>query len=249
MSLTPKEYLLLEAIVQYLALHGRPPPARSNRWLMEQTGLSSNSISNLKRRLKEKGCLDENFRLTTRGENYLLAQRQASMQASLSSGSLTLSTTGAIPVRGVVQANPAVLELDGFRVEWDASDEAQAEYSGINLATGRDVVALRVTGRGLQDEGIYDGDWLVVEKWKSGLPRPGEMIVAGYLPASSTQAFRESEWGDFLGPIVAFFEEAAGEQGSWAGRLVWGRRGPYRQEITVHALRPIGKVVGLYREF
>jgi SOS-response transcriptional repressor LexA len=120
----------------------------------------------------------------------------------------------------------------------------------------KETYLLEVVGRSMEHEKIFEGDFIVVESF-SGIERPaeGEIIVANYIEYEedannfddSTQLspldYQDLTVKVFVGEIPV----APGEQKLW--QLSWKKEkeiNPY--EIKAIGLRPIGRVIGVYRD-
>jgi len=97
--------------------------------------------------------------LTGRGRS-VLAGRQIEREAAVGVGGVV------IPLMGTIAAGEPIEALD-------PGDELEVPAA---LAAGRRCYALRVRGRSMIDEGIFDGDYVVVEE--KLVPENGETVVA-----------------------------------------------------------------------
>jgi len=108
----------------------------------------------------------------------------------------------------------------------------------------------------MEQEGIFDGDYVIIERFEyddARGPGQGELIVTHYLPAYARNHIDDDktiEDSSFLdeyleGPTVKYYY-SKDEKGYH--RLSW-RKGFNESPYTVKAIyiRPIGRVIGVYR--
>lgn len=164
-SLTPKEKLVLEFIEGYVSFSGISP---SYQEIKDHFQLASfNSVQNYLKQLVQKGYVA------------LLPHQKRSIQLLQSSDSF--STTGSFRAQ-LLQAREEVLSLPllggvaaGQPIEKTSHDE-NVDVPPSLVRSPTDTYALRVTGQSMIDEGILDGDLILVQKVKAA--QNGELIVA-----------------------------------------------------------------------
>jgi hypothetical protein len=112
------------------------------------------------------------------------------------------------------------------------------------------VFGYRVVGKSMEQEGLYEKDYIIVEGFESSWwPRQNEMIVTRYLPENPERRQDFGETGDaqMVGPTVKVFAEIQEDDGP-VYRLSWKKaRGNRLYEIKTHKIAPIGRVIGVYR--
>jgi SOS-response transcriptional repressor LexA len=223
LSLFPRFHEVLKAISDYIEEFGRPP-YRTNAWLSERTGFQSNHITQIKRDLVKLKLITENTDLTPKGREYIRTHFGPFVVKGVS-----------IRVQGKVFAGPseASINLDNLKLP-------STKIINVPSLSNQDVFALRVEGVSMVQEGILEGDYVIVEKQDSlWWPEPQDMIVTMYLPASKKDL-------EFVGPVLKIYLKRDGERGCELG---WRRANDTNiYKIKARALQPIGKVIGVYRE-
>ena len=159
--LTRKQAQVLEFVSDFRARSGYSPTLRETA---QALGLSSvATVAEHVGALESKGLLRRrkdrarSLLLTGRGRA-LLDRRQAPARGGLSA--IT------VPLLGTIAAGEPVEALD-------VPDEIEVPSS---LASGSRVYALKVSGSSMVDEGIFDGDYVVVEQKQ--VPENGDTVVA-----------------------------------------------------------------------
>jgi len=161
-TLTRKQVQVLEFIRDFRARSGYSPTLRE---IATELGVSSvATVAEHVASLDAKGLLRRrpdrarSLLLTTRGRSVL--DRRQTRRPALAQGGMTIPLLGTIAAGEPIEAIPL-----GDEIEVPAS-----------LASGRRVYALRVAGESMVDEGIFDGDYVVVEE--KPVPENGETVVA-----------------------------------------------------------------------
>ena len=159
--LTRKQAQVLEFVSDFRARSGYSPTLRETA---QALGLSSvATVAEHVGALESKGLLRRrkdrarSLLLTGRGRA-LLDRRQAPARAG--------SSTFTIPLLGTIAAGEPIEALD-------VPDEIEVPSS---LASPTRVYALKVSGSSMVDEGILDGDYVVVEQKQ--VPENGDTVVA-----------------------------------------------------------------------
>jgi hypothetical protein len=102
----------------------------------------------------------------------------------------------------------------------------------------------------MEHEGIFEGDFVIVQPYPNGrFPKQRELIVTLYLPPTNeteTEGLSNLDDSVFEGPTIKYFTDIPGNRRPY--RLRW-RRGIDKSEYTIETkiIRPIGRVVGVYR--
>jgi repressor LexA len=159
--LTRKQVRVLELIRDFRASSGYSPTLRE---IAGELGVSSvATVAEHIAALEAKGLVRRrpdrarSVRLTARGRAVL---DRRSRRPAPSQGGVTIPLLGTIAAGEPIEALPL-----GDEIEVPAS-----------LASGRRVYALKVAGESMVDEGIFDGDYVVVEE--KPVPENGETVVA-----------------------------------------------------------------------
>ena len=138
-------------------------------------------------------------------------------------------------------------------VIFDDRDEGLQRIPDANL--DKETYLLEVVGRSMEHEKIFEGDFIVVESF-SGIEKPaeGEIIVAYYIEYiedannfDGTTQLSPLDYEDLTVKVfVGEIPVGTGKQKLW--QLSWKKEkelNPY--ELKVIGLRPIGRVIGVYR--
>jgi repressor LexA len=159
--LTRKQAQVLEFVSDFRARSGYSPTLRETA---QALGLSSvATVAEHVGALESKGLVRRkkdrarSLLLTGRGRA-VLDRRQAPRRAGLSAVT--------VPLLGTIAAGEPIEALT-------VPDEIEVPSS---LASGRHVYALKVAGSSMVDEGIFDGDYVVVEQKQ--VPENGDTVVA-----------------------------------------------------------------------
>ena len=141
----------------------------------------------------------------------------------------------AIHVQGNASAGPSEvrINLDNFKFP-------SKKIINLPSLSNKDIFAIKVNGISMVQEGILEGDYVIVEKQDSlWWPEPQDMIVTMYLPDSPTAT-------EYVGPVLKIYLKRDGERGCELG---WRRSNETNMfKINARDLQPIGKVIGVYRE-
>lgn len=233
--LPPRLHDVLKAIYEYTEENGRAP-YRNNRVLSEKLPTrSTNDITNCKRLLIDGRYLTEELELASKGIDYV---RHYFTRA--------LSVRGVrLLLQGEVRASPG--DVDAF-ANYEEFDRPSDTFIVVpEVPSEQDVFALRVTGPSMEEIGIFDGDYVIVEIRDGWWPQPQQLIVTRYLPHNPKRSLDDHvEESEFVGPVLKIYFHRFSEQGAELG---WKRRNeqnPYI--IKADRLKPIGNVIGVYRD-
>jgi len=244
-ELTPRQHELLRLIVAWRRDNGATTPVK-RQWIEDRLHLEKNSVSGLKRKLIDKGYLEENrfdFLLTPQAQDYLTNSNTPL--------SLRILTSLQLPIFGQVRAGKT--KQDEIRVELtDLTGENPSTISipDIKVDKGLPIFLLQVMGKSMEHENIYEGDYVIVESYaEDQMPRQGEMIVTKYLAARDEPEFEALGYvSDELldGPTLKIFVEKANDERPY--RLSWQKEVDKNPDtIQTKVIRPIGRVIGVYR--
>jgi hypothetical protein len=210
--------------------------------------------SKIKEDLRSKGYLmgkHGNERLTDRAIEYLKNSE------NIPGYKIVLSAN--IPLAGEVSAGRGN-KYDDLAVFLDEYGEAMDEISIPNLGNSSDkrVIALRVRGISMESAGILDGDYVIVElKNKDeflGI-RESQIVVTEYLRTEDERLVEEeiTDLSDLslVGYTLKVYRgislDKMGNKVYKLGRLRdYGQANPH--EIQTRIIRPIGRVIGVYRD-
>jgi SOS-response transcriptional repressor LexA len=241
-DITPREFDLLKVIARATSAN-RENRVPDNNWLAKQLNVTSSGISNLKRSLKEKGFLAGNSRATSLTEEAL---------SLLSKSQFVFPTQ--IPVLGKVKAgrvrqDDIIVEINNID---QLSDFLTETITIPQVGDTSEVFALRVVGQSMEDENVFDGDYVIVQRFKDNeAPKQGEMIVTQYLHIDDEE-YVDTEYlnssgqlpDEYLeGPTVKYFYRQNEKI-----RLSH-RKNTHTSSYTIETRfhRPVGRVVGIYR--
>lgn len=235
---------ILNLIHQYSLDNVGRAPGRSNKYFIDELekrrGITykTNRISNVKSELKRDGYIGDDYSLTDKGRVYL----GLPPDSSLVRGSV-------VRLLGTVQAGPTVADI---HVEYSALGEVSGETETIllpNVPNNKRICAFEVEGESMVEMGIFSGDYILVElKESTWWPDQGDTIIATYVPHQPARS-EEDEPSDseYVGPVVKVYKERFGEKGCQLGWQKFNARNPYL--IRADALKPMGKVIGVYRDY
>jgi SOS-response transcriptional repressor LexA len=223
LPLLPRFHETLKAISDYIEEFGKPP-YRTNEWLSKRTGYGSNHITQMKRELVKLKLISENTDLTPVGREYIRNHF----------GPFVVKGTS-IHVQGNASAGPSEVS-----VNLDDLNFPSDHTINVPSLSNKDIFAVKVEGISMVQEGILDGDYVIVEKQDNlWWPSPQDMIVTMYLPESVTET-------DYVGPVLKIYLKRDGERGCELGWRKANETNIFK--IKARDLQPIGKVIGVYRE-
>lgn len=249
---TPKEEDFLIFVYNYYREYRTPPdtPVLKSHLHVEKT-----RISDLKTSLKRKKYLDadtSSIILTDKAIQYV-EEHLAILKGQLD----TVAKPLYLPLLGEVKAgdvNPEELVAYGeYLFEEEDAPTEPIPYIG----SGTNTFLLRVVGKSMEREGIFEGDYLITEKIEKSNIKQGDLIVTKYLPWSfaefvvgSTLTLDDFE-ADYRGPVVKYcnvIEQELDGVKRKIYRLGW-RKDTDGSPYTLRALdiQPKGKVIGVYR--
>lgn len=243
---TDRETDFLLLVQKHINENGKAP---SNTWLSDELHISKSGVSNLKRKLKEKGFLDNMLKESK------LTQKAQNLIESLV-GRIAIATPITIPLVGNVKAgrtkhDEIVVTLPSIE-DLNLSDITQYRTISIPTQNERVIFALEVIGRSMEHENIFDGDIVLVQPINiNETITDGELIIAMYLPPYNENEFEEGSSGNipieyFEGPTIKYFYTNPKTK---QARLSWRKSHDLSEYTTItKEVRPIGKVIGIYRE-
>jgi len=236
-SPSPTERQLLNIVHRYINEHGELPISKQ---LVDDSGLSLKNLLTVAKRLEKNGFIEKHGKLiglTKKAEHFF-------------SGVLR-------PIRPNSVAPTQVQIIGTVKAGKTTTEELE-----VNMSSGGDFIllpetkleknsyALKVVGRSMEHEGIFDGDFVIVEEYDiSEWPQQGDLIVAKYYPLDSEKEHQiddipESEYMDLT--LKIYSEQINSDRKIY--RLGWkksNQSNPYI--ILASRLIPKGRVIGIYR--
>jgi SOS-response transcriptional repressor LexA len=223
LPLLPRFHEVLKAIFDFIERFGKPP-YRTNRWISEKTGYQSNHITQIKRELVKLKLITENTDLTPKGKEYIRKHFGPFVVKGV-----------AIHVQGSASAGPSEVSINLDNLKFPSK-----QIINLPSLSTKDIFAIKVEGISMVQEGILEGDYVIVEKQDSlWWPEPQDMIVTMYLPDSATNT-------EYVGPVLKIYLKRDGERGCELGWRKANETNIFK--IKARDLQPIGKVIGVYRE-
>jgi SOS-response transcriptional repressor LexA len=233
----PRERELLNIIHRYVSENGElPTPGQ----ITDEFGEKLNYVLNVVKRLEKKGLIERQGNLigiTKKTEQFF-------------SGVLK-------PIRPNSVAPTQILVVGTVKAGKTTPDELEVKMNGSgelvllpNTKIDKNCYALKVIGKSMEHEKIFEGDYVIVEEFINGLewPHQGDLIVAKYFPLKDEkEEITDIPETDYMDLTLKVYTEQM-EQGKKIYRLGWKRdnqSNPY--VISASRLIPKGKVIGVYR--
>ncbi|MHB8896063.1 MAG: transcriptional repressor LexA, partial [Candidatus Geothermincolia bacterium] len=160
-TLTRKQVRVLEIVRDFRAGSGYSPTLRE---IAGELGVSS--VATVAGHIDSLEALGLIRRRPDRARSLLLTTRGRAILDRRSERAVTQLRGVMVPLLGTIAAGEPIEALN-------VPDEIEVPAS---LASGRGVYALKVAGESMVDEGIFDGDYVVVEE--KPVPENGETVVA-----------------------------------------------------------------------
>lgn len=185
MNLTPKQLRVLEFVRQYRESHGYSPTMQE---IADELGVSKVTVFEHVQALVSKGALERD---PNRARS-LLPVDETATQASDNESTIRLA--------GRIAAGYPIEKCE------DRDEINLGEIFGPRRGRHGEMFALQVEGDSMRDEGIFDGDYVIVEKRDTA--RNGERVVALLPDGESTLKtfFREKDGTIRLQPANPDFE-------------------------------------------
>lgn len=206
-----KERALLQFIMQYQEQNGFSPTLREIADALGNRSVST--IHMIIRSLVEKGYVQK-----VDGNNRTLkVLNKDSILGVLKSVSKSKGPSISLPLMGYIAA--------GKPLEPYTDPEASFDIAASMISGKKTAYVLQVKGRSMIEEGIFEGDYVVIEK--SDIANNGDIVVALV--------------DDNLATLKKFYKEN--------GRVVLKPANSEMEPIYPNTLKIQGKVVGLVRKF
>jgi SOS-response transcriptional repressor LexA len=236
-SPSPRERDLLNIIYRYINEHGELPiPGQ----LVDDFGFSLSYLLNVVKRLEFKGFVEKQGNLlgiSKKAERFFSGLLKPVRPNSVAPTQ--------IQVLGSVKAGKTTideLEVDLYKTgELVLLPDTKLEKNSY---------ALKVVGRSMEHEGIYDGDFVIVEEFNGrDWPKLGDLIVAKYylLENENENSIDEIPEADYMDLTLKIYSEQI-QNNKKIFRLGW-KKGNLSNPYVILASRliPKGKVIGIYR--
>lgn len=245
-TVSENEYLVLALIRKYISENEGDLPLPGS--IIADTPFSTNHLSNVLRSLEEKGYIERtDGRLSLTDKAFQFFSRLSERGKSIRPFSILPVS---IRVNGQVQAGPTEADV---LVVYEKPNSKFIPVPDVNPE--REVYALEVIGGSMEHENIYKGDYVIVEEFGPSnkiIPNSDELAVFMYVPLYVVLENPKAQItdSDYVGPILKYCKEMSAEK---YYRLGWKSGLDSKTEeptiIKAARIRPIGKVIGVYRPF
>jgi SOS-response transcriptional repressor LexA len=236
-SPSPIERKLLNIIYRYINEHGElPAPAQ----IADDFGERTNYLYNVIKRLENKKFVEKQgalISITKKAEKYFAGSLKPIRPNSVAPTQ--------IQITGTVKAGKTIPE----EMEIDMSDSGEFILLP-ETKLEKNSFALKVVGRSMEHEGIFNGDFVIIEEF-DGLewPQQGDLIVAKYFPLDDEKKspIDDIPEAEFMDLTLKVYSEQI-DKNKKVFRLGWkkdNQSNPYI--ILASRLIPKGKVIGVYR--
>jgi len=236
-SPSPTERKLLSIIHRHISEHGElPTPGQ----LADDFGEKANYLHNVIKRLEIKKFVEKQGNLisiTKKTEKYF---------------------SGALKPTRPNNVAPTQIQIVGtVKAGKTTTEELEVELSGNGefillpeTKLEKNSYALKVTGKSMEHEGIFDGDFVIVEEFDGiDWPKHGDLIVAKYYPLENEKDnpvddIPESEFMDLT--LKIYSEQMNSNKKVY--RLGWKKDNQSNPNIIFASrLIPKGRAIGVYR--
>jgi len=238
-ALPYREHETLKFIKKYIDEHNGKPPHRNSKWFEHQPDYNwaGNDITNIKAALRNKKYIDQYTQLTDKGKQYI----------HWHFGDFAVRASE-IRVQGKVHASPTdeTVEATIEGLEHPSDDILTIPQ----VSQHSNSFALQVEGESMVAMGIMPGDYVIVEEQQTlWVPESQDLIVTYYLPHDPKR--RSGEYtpseDEYVGPVLKIYRPSAGMP---QHRLGWSKRNARNlYSIQADDIIPVGKVVGVYRDY
>jgi SOS-response transcriptional repressor LexA len=248
LELDPSEQKVVDVIVQRCRKYNTNSEVTNNA-ILKELGKSKAWFHPVKNRLIAKHVLQgerRGCRFTDEAVALFLPQPQEVIRR----------VPMEFPVLGQVKAGRT--PQDNLRVYMTDPKLISPEARDMRVIPGveedSDVFLLEVVGNSMVDNGIHEGDYLLVKPFKNGAgPRQGQLIVARYVLAADHiqgNKGKEKMYADDLyeGPTVKYYTY---DDTSDAPHRLMSHLKDSESKVKIHAceIEPVGYVVGQYRDY
>ena len=191
MNLTPKQLRVLDFVRQYRENHGYSPTMQE---IADELGVSKVTVFEHVEALVSKGALERD---PNKARSLLPVDETPAGSVNAAAGTGTDAT---FRLAGRIAAGYPIEKCE------DHEEINLGEIFGPRRGRHSEMFALQVEGESMRDEGIFDGDYVIVEKRDTA--RNGERVVALLPDGESTLKtfFREKDGTIRLQPANPQFE-------------------------------------------
>lgn len=174
LPLTRRQHEILVFYRAYVNEHGFSPTLEE---VAQHFGVNKVTIFGHVAELERKGALSRAARGVSRAVRVVESPAAVSAAAVSAAGvSAAASVTAAESTSAARSAEVSILGRIAAGQPIEALEDAEVFDLADMLPEGRDVYALRVRGQSMIDDGIHDGDVVLIERRSNA--RDGEMVVA-----------------------------------------------------------------------
>ncbi len=236
-SPSPTERKLLNIIHRHISEHGELPiPGQ----LVDDFGFKLGYLLTVAKRLERKGFVEKQGNLlgiAKKTEQYFSGALKPTRPNSV--------VPTQIQVLGTVKAGKTTVD----ELEVDLHDAGELILLP-DTKLEKNSYALKVIGKSMEHEGIFDGDFVIIEEFNGiDWPKQGDLIVAKYYPLENEcdNPIDEIPETDYMDLTLKIYSEQVGSNKK-TYRLGW-KKGNLSNPYVILASRliPKGKVIGVYR--
>ena len=257
-----REEQILTLINRYVTEYDQPP---GSKWLAEQflhminpnlhsdnskryqdeLSAARKNLMTIIGRMVKKGFVERKdgiIFLTEKAKNYFLDKQEAVS---------SVKSVGVIPTQVKVLGHVRAGRVNEHDLDIEISDTPDETIAIPDVGADRKTYALKVEGQSMEHEGIFEGDYVIVEEYFSyEWPKEGDLIVTKYLELPKylmNDPDLDLEDFELSGHTLKIYSEIQ-DKGKRYYRLSWKKdnlSNPYL--IKAVRLRPVGKVIGVYR--
>jgi SOS-response transcriptional repressor LexA len=244
-TLTPSQSKLLERIYNHLESNHQLVKT-TDSWLWQEAHVSRSAISNYIAKMVKNGYLEKRADKSlwpTQKADALVKKRENDL-ASFKRQPIKPLT---MRIRGQVKAGQAYQdELEVDLIEFDEPGNKTLIIP--ETAIENNVFALQVVGNSMEQENIFEGDFVIIEEFKEyQSPQQNQLIVTYYDPIHDEDSGFDDDT-EMLGPTIKYVRETQNSNGMKYYVLSWNKDAESNpQAIRAAKIKPIGKVVGVYR--
>ena len=244
-EITPTQIDLLRKIYDH-NLNGQAVKS-TDCWLWEESHVTQSAISNYILKLQQNNFLekwpDKTLVLTDKARRFL-TNRPLEPNATR----LSPVTAAQLRIRGQVMAGQAtqedlLIDLDEY------GEDGSPTLTVPEVRQGKNCYVLQVVGSSMVHEGIFDGDYVIVEEFMGfETPRENQLIVTYYMLFQKNDP--ERLFHEEQGPTLKYMREVEEQSGDKYYRLGWKKDAETSEyKIRAAQIRPVGKVIGVYRPY
>lgn len=261
-DLSNREEQTLQCIHRCITENGEPPTAllladfmlpyfvgsdintvTDTKWLERQRKSVHRNVLTVVGRLIKKAYVER------KGNRIFLTAKAYDYYGSIYETVHAVSANAFLPARIKIRGYVTAGRTNTNDLDINLPDDDLDTIAIPNARPDRTTYALRVEGRSMEHEGIFPGDYIILEEFQaSEWPKNGEMIVTRYsdLPFNANYSDIDVE---ISGHTLKIYQEVH-ENGKRYYRLSWRKdhlSNPHLIKAT--HLQPVGRVIGVYRSY